>query len=516
MIPRITWPLVLATQWATCSAEKRSSPDVHRLYASSEELRSQYDKLAGEYRTGTVTTKWELSAEAGLAGVFGTVEYVPKQETDQAERIYLSCGMHARELIGPEVCLAFFRNLLKEASASTSASSYSKLLKHRLLLVPNVNPLSRDGVVVDDDDCRRFNERNVDLNRNFAPTWRATEQGAGPTANSEAETRAITRIVQEYQPLIALDVHSGEYAFFLPYASELDKVPDTFQTLMDVGRAINAKKYVRDGKALELRLPYGHAAKMLGTEVAGSFLDFGAFNARYSAVIELYGRHPWQDSSFLKTTYTESAAGTSTWDELHLENEGPSQMASVEAVYFRKSDAHPSCNFLRDEEVLKGLQYQGCLHNWFCPLRKHDRDDILSVFPEVIADVFALTLEKHAALSKPESSAAALITEDKARTKESERQSRRVTKHSNSERVDGRSWILGALHFSWMIMLTGSASLSCCGFYFCAKNRTWLAGLVKGDRKLNSNYILDASDDFDTNSEELTRLTDSQGPSFLA
>ncbi len=71
----------------------------------------------------------------------------------------------------------------------------------RLVVVPVVNP---DGLA----KKSRTNARGIDLNRNFPATnWRASRRH-GPHPGSEPETRAILKILRQFNPSRILAVHS--------------------------------------------------------------------------------------------------------------------------------------------------------------------------------------------------------------------------------------------------------------------------------------------------------------------
>ena len=74
------------------------------------------------------------------------------------------------------------------------------LIGHTVVLLPVANP---DGVA----HKSRFNANGVDLNRNFAADNRLNNKESGPVALSEPETRAINRIIQQYNPDRIVSVH---------------------------------------------------------------------------------------------------------------------------------------------------------------------------------------------------------------------------------------------------------------------------------------------------------------------
>jgi len=86
------------------------------------------------------------------------------------------------------------------------SSGGHRMNRSRLVVVPVVNP---DGYEI----RKRRNARGVDLNRNF-PTanWLRTKRHSrmygGDRPASEPETRAVTRVVETYEPGKIVTVHS--------------------------------------------------------------------------------------------------------------------------------------------------------------------------------------------------------------------------------------------------------------------------------------------------------------------
>lgn len=73
-----------------------------------------------------------------------------------------------------------------------------------VILAPVVNP---DGL----RRGKRSNARGVDLNRNFPGTWRAQATKArynpGPSAASEPETKAVIKLIEQYDPRKIVSLH---------------------------------------------------------------------------------------------------------------------------------------------------------------------------------------------------------------------------------------------------------------------------------------------------------------------
>jgi hypothetical protein len=74
--------------------------------------------------------------------------------------------------------------------------------------------------------CRRKSLAEVDLNRNWGVAWRrATARGAdeygGRAPFSEPQSRALRALAQRLRPTAYANVHSGEWAIYVPWDHKL-------------------------------------------------------------------------------------------------------------------------------------------------------------------------------------------------------------------------------------------------------------------------------------------------------
>ncbi|HUR75028.1 MAG TPA: M14 family zinc carboxypeptidase [Sporichthya sp.] len=79
---------------------------------------------------------------------------------------------------------------------------------------------------------QRANARGVDLNRNFPQDWSRSVTGAGRSAGSEPETRALTRFLNQIDPDVVVSLHQ-------PFAAVDTSVSKTPRLARALSRELN-------------------------------------------------------------------------------------------------------------------------------------------------------------------------------------------------------------------------------------------------------------------------------------
>lgn len=164
-------------------------------------------------------------------------------------------GMHARELINPDMlltfaykmCWAYSNNLsITLGGQSYSANQIKTIVENEdIFIVPLVNPDGRDYVL--DPNGDRWWRKNrsvnsgspcmgVDLNRNFdflfdsgigTSSSPCSEVYRGPYAFSEPETRNVRYMLDCYPQITAMvDVHSYSQLLMYPWGDDQDQTTD--------------------------------------------------------------------------------------------------------------------------------------------------------------------------------------------------------------------------------------------------------------------------------------------------
>ena len=131
-------------------------PAVEESYAYSDSFYTTYDEIRAHLQELTADLGVELSSHAidESDGLYIDSFYLPAAE-DQTNLIVLTTGVHGMEgYIGATMLDVFFNEVYPTLDSSDTG----------VLVVANVNPYGMKYY-------RRYNENNVDLNRNFILDW---------------------------------------------------------------------------------------------------------------------------------------------------------------------------------------------------------------------------------------------------------------------------------------------------------------------------------------------------------
>ncbi|HLM59891.1 MAG TPA: M14 family zinc carboxypeptidase, partial [Pyrinomonadaceae bacterium] len=190
-------------------------------YRTVEETRAFLDQMAAQYpnlaQAFTYGQSWEKTRNAANGyNLFG-IKLTNRNITGNKPTFFLEAGIHARELVPPEIATRFVEYLLKNYGRDADATWL--LDEHQIVVIPIVNPDGRK--IAETNPSKRKNTNNltgncslvsfgVDLNRNFQYFWGAvntptsdppcTETFPGLTAASEPETQGIQNLVSSLFP----------------------------------------------------------------------------------------------------------------------------------------------------------------------------------------------------------------------------------------------------------------------------------------------------------------------------
>eukprot|EP00747_Dinoflagellata_sp_TGD_P183429 gnl/TRDRNA2_/TRDRNA2_38301_c0_seq1.p1 gnl/TRDRNA2_/TRDRNA2_38301_c0~~gnl/TRDRNA2_/TRDRNA2_38301_c0_seq1.p1 ORF type:complete len:528 (-),score=101.14 gnl/TRDRNA2_/TRDRNA2_38301_c0_seq1:129-1712(-) len=246
-------------------------------YKSGDELHQALQETASGCSGAEVVMSQSSKLGAqGQGEVALDVLRVRRSAKKPKTKAMLVFGEHAREVLTGESALELVRNLCGTGSNSDKAS---KVLDNvEFVIVPNANPIARKEVEKG-YFCKRTNEDNVDLNRNWGSDHRDNdqtveqqrqdrdEQYPGPDGFSEPETEILRDLAVEENPDVFVSVHTGAYLLGAPYGYTPDKEPRDRDEMEEVLKPIS-EKYCGG------QCPYGGLSELINYENHGCDIDY--------------------------------------------------------------------------------------------------------------------------------------------------------------------------------------------------------------------------------------------------
>lgn len=274
-------------------ARPNATQDWFAAYHTYDEIHNWYSTAA---RTYAQIASWQTvgsSVQGRSLGLF-TID-TKKGATKKA---YIQAGIHAREWISPAVTNYIVNELLTKYGTDPAITDL--LDKVVLYVVPIVNP---DGYSFTWTNTRlwRKNRRQnsatsfgVDLNRNYGSHWGCcggssgdpnSDTYRGPSAFSEPESNALSRVVLGIQPNGAIDMHSYSQLILRAWGWTRTNTPDE-TALAGLGNQMRtsiAKPYgtaFTNQKSIDLYVTDGTASDWFYDPADGA-------NSKWSYTIEL-------------------------------------------------------------------------------------------------------------------------------------------------------------------------------------------------------------------------------------
>eukprot|EP00884_Botryococcus_braunii_P007354 jgi/Botrbrau1/1661/Bobra.116_2s0005.1 len=223
------------------------------------------------------------------------------------EVILIVAGEHSRELITSEI--AFWLGKLLSGQTKEElidwgayqsvqegvwASGLSKdkltdwvdtILKRVIFkIIPVENILGRKAVE-GGRTCLRKTAAGVDLNRNWEYAWQQVDEASdvygGKKPFSEAESRVVKLIAETVRPRAYVNLHSGEWAMYVPWDSKRELAPDLPADTLEVLEKMN----------IFCECMNGAAGKVAGYLAFGSSMDYMYVKEHvpYSLTFEVFG-----------------------------------------------------------------------------------------------------------------------------------------------------------------------------------------------------------------------------------
>lgn len=264
-----------------------------------------------------LSTKSKYSA-AGAGEVAIDVLQVRKAGATPRTKAMFVFGEHARELVSPESSLDLLRSLCGQGF---QGSRVSKLLETvEFTVVPNANPLGRKKVE-EGYYCKRTNEDNVDLNRNWGDEHRGDamkfmgdEMDPGPNGFSEPETQILKELAEEVHPDVYLSIHSGAYLLGAPFGYTADKNPGNQASMVELLQPIS-ERYCGGS------CPYGGLAELIGYKSLGCDVDYMAEHVKtpYAYTWEIYVG-PEIRKHYVEEANERRSGGDDKWEFIQKSN----------------------------------------------------------------------------------------------------------------------------------------------------------------------------------------------------
>ncbi len=189
-------------------------------YRTVEETRTFLDQKAAQYptlaRVFTYGQSWEkIQNPANGYHLFG-ISLTNSTIRGNKPRFFLEAGIHARELVPPEIATRFVEYLLSNYGVDADATWL--LDEHEIIVIPIINPdgrklaeqslLKRKNMNATSGNCTNVT-RGIDLNRNFSYLWGTvnppttppcSETFPGLSAASEPEASYVEDLLDQLYP----------------------------------------------------------------------------------------------------------------------------------------------------------------------------------------------------------------------------------------------------------------------------------------------------------------------------
>lgn len=260
--------------------------DTMPWYHTSREIHDQLAELEKTCEGASLNISKISDVEATNGEAYLEVAHVSKGPIGSKIRALMMFGMHARELITVESGLDFLKVLCGKGDKSLDVGSV--LEKVSFTVIANTNPIGRMEVEKG-YWCKRTNEHNVDLNRNWGDKYREStdtgvdsETNPGPRGFSEPETRIVRAIIDKEKPDMFVSIHAGAYLLGMPYGDDPNKKMEGSSELKEMLKKVSETH-------LQGQCPYGVLSEVIGYRPHGCDIDW-AYEAGvpYPFELEIY------------------------------------------------------------------------------------------------------------------------------------------------------------------------------------------------------------------------------------
>lgn len=239
------------------------------IYHTTSEIFSRLDFLSNGPCQGILKRKTSFDKLNQL--VYYTID---SPTPGKKQPVYILFGEHSRELISPELGLFMIETLCKQNNKYSKMTISKILEQNSFLIVPIVNVPGKIAVE-NGNTCKRTNENNVDLNRNWDIHFKFTnseDTASGEFAFSEWQTRILNKLLIDFKAKVFISVHSGALGMYTPPAYKMidmkNLTDEKFQKVKKLIKILNVlnEKYCQ--------CEAGPAANQLLYECPGNCMDY--------------------------------------------------------------------------------------------------------------------------------------------------------------------------------------------------------------------------------------------------
>jgi murein tripeptide amidase MpaA len=282
----------------------------YNVYHTTEEINQWISDMAAAYADATEVTTGKTYEGRTIRGL-----KISGGRNNPA--FVITCGIHAREWVGPASCMYHIKYLLEGSSSDNYRSQVD------YYIIPSANPDGYSYTWDGDRMWRKTRSKNnlfcdgVDPNRNFDVNWSGAGASAsscndafyGPSVMSEAEVQSLDSFVASIPNVRGyIDIHAYSQYWMFAYAYTYSTTPDhTFLT--QVGDDSAAAIKATHGKT------YAHGAiSTVIYQASGSTTDHMYINrgvkCSFAAELRDTGRYGFLlPESQIQPTAEESFAG---------------------------------------------------------------------------------------------------------------------------------------------------------------------------------------------------------------
>lgn len=342
---------------------------LNTLYHTTEEITSTLTELSN---TCVHLKKHSIEEESNRL-----IYFVVEKDSDSKKKTsFLLFGEHARELITSELSLFLIQSLCRDNTYYDRDTIDTILNENIIVIVPVANPKGRKAVE-QGDFCKRTNENDVDINRNWSYEWQKSindpEENPGDYPMSEWETKALDQLYDKFSFTTFMSVHSGTLGLGIPFAYK-------FSFLKAANELKEQENIVDQISGQYCDCPHGPMSDTIHYVSPGNCLDYAysVKKVKYSFAFEIFKQEkiPPMYNLLINDPSLEA------FDISSLRKK-----SSIRSISFVQKSKHTYENSCFLQTSLK-MNSENCFE-FFNPLKKLHYDNTLKIWTNIIFEALA-------------------------------------------------------------------------------------------------------------------------------